>query len=80
MRRLVLHWRPAHVTPERLAELRRVLDTHPGPDDVELVLTRTRYRLGVTVDSTARGVRAEAHQATGGACVLAVDTVAHPPF
>lgn len=79
VRRLDLHWRPAHITRPAVDELARVLAEHPGPDDVILVVHRQRFRLGVTVDSTARGLRRAAHDATG-ACVLAFDSVAFPPF
>lgn len=71
---LKIYWRHRHVTEERLAALRAVLEAHPGPDDVVVDLTGTgdRILLPLRVDARAPSLRREVHLATE-ACAVAED-------
>lgn len=61
--RLCIHWRHRHITDERLAAVRAVLEQHPGPHEVRVVVAGTpgTVRLPVAVDAEASGLCRDLH-------------------
>ncbi len=70
---LCLHWRPFRITASAAAALCDVLDGHPGPDRVEIVVYDTRLRLPQHVDTGSSGLLAEVEWAAPDALVHIID-------